>query len=886
MELKKIFFIALVSNIIFSIQTEAQILFESDTYAVHSDKVVQGNFVASAKSASEITSNYESFDTHRYPSTLTFKFSINCRDNEMLPGRDHIVTLQPVNGNCITEVKFGKQLNLFCPNADEGNLPENTTWTVKLDMSEVFNAFRTIGYFTFYNGEKLSKDDFKGVYIAGCKAPLSWDFSNLYGKDGARLKDDDGDDIFETVLILNKKTDKKDLAKSWNLSKDITSYPKYISNFPLSDAIYNLALEEMINAVEPDSTFRTGKEWAGVWTRDISYSIILSMAYLQPQVAKNSLMRKVKNNRIIQDTGTGGAYPVSTDRMIWAVAAWELYKVSGDRDWLNQAFLIIKNSIEDDLKNAYNKATGMVKGESSFLDWREQTYPRWMQPADIYNSECLGTNAVHYQANIVLSKMAVLLNDFTTAQKHRNIAEKIKNGMNRYLWMKDSGYYAQFLYGRTSSCVSSRSDALGEALCVLFGIANKKQSDVLSRNTPQSEFGIPCIFPHIPGIPPYHNNGIWPFVQSYWAISAAKTGNESAVMQSIAAIYRPAALFLTNKENFVAETGDFAGTQINSDNMLWSLSGNIALVHKVLFGIEFGPDKLIFRPFVPQKMAGHRILNNFKYRNAILNIEMEGFGNSIKHFEMDGKLCKSFSIPQDLKGTHRVKIILNNQHKSLNVKGVKTVFSPETPIVNQNNTLLNWESVKGASQYQIFRNGKLLTSTENNAFRISERGEYQVAAISMSGLSSFLSEPINVGIDFDELLIKDFVVNNANANCGQPDDFIEISQNVNKKIKIPFHIRKDGFYAFSISYVNGNGPVNTENKCAMRSLYIDAKFSGIFVFPQRGKDEWSNIGRTNSKVFFLKKGEHFVTLLFESENENMNGEINQAFVGKLYINQI
>ncbi len=75
----------------------------------------------------------------------------------------------------------------------------------------------------------------------------------------------------------------------------------------------------MINAIEPDSTFRTGKEWSGVWTRDISYSIILSLAYLQPKVAKYSLLRKVKNGVIVQDTGTGGAYPVSTDRMVWAM---------------------------------------------------------------------------------------------------------------------------------------------------------------------------------------------------------------------------------------------------------------------------------------------------------------------------------------------------------------------------------------------------------------------------------------------------------------------------------------------------------------------------------------------------------------------------------------
>jgi uncharacterized protein YyaL (SSP411 family) len=168
-----------------------------------------------------------------------------------------------------------------------------------------------------------------------------------------------------------------------------------------------MALEEMVNAVEPDSTFRTGKEWAGVWTRDISYSIILSMANLQPQVSGYSLMRKVNaKKRIIQDTGTGGAWPASTDRIVWAIAAWELYKVTGDKAWLQEAFNIIRNTVEDDLHTAYDPQTGLIKGESSFLDWREQTYPNWMQPADIFESQCLGTNAVYYQANVILGKMA------------------------------------------------------------------------------------------------------------------------------------------------------------------------------------------------------------------------------------------------------------------------------------------------------------------------------------------------------------------------------------------------------------------------------------------------------------------------------------------------
>ena len=39
-----------------------------------------------------------------------------------------------------------------------------------------------------------------------------------------------------------------------------------------------------------------------------------------------SLRRKVDPlGRIVQDTGSGGAWPVSTDRMVWLLAAWEVY---------------------------------------------------------------------------------------------------------------------------------------------------------------------------------------------------------------------------------------------------------------------------------------------------------------------------------------------------------------------------------------------------------------------------------------------------------------------------------------------------------------------------------------------------------------------------------
>ena len=61
------------------------------------------------------------------------------------------------------------------------------------------------------------------------------------------------------------------IGKHWQIKNDISSYPQLDTPNKLHRAIYNLGLDEMVNAVEPDTTLRTGKEWAGVWTRDVSY---------------------------------------------------------------------------------------------------------------------------------------------------------------------------------------------------------------------------------------------------------------------------------------------------------------------------------------------------------------------------------------------------------------------------------------------------------------------------------------------------------------------------------------------------------------------------------------------------------------------------------------
>ena len=570
------------------------VLYESESFTLFKDKVVQGSNEATVISPTHLKSNYRSPASATFSRLIKFKFSINEKDNELPTGVDHWVIINEEKASPL--IKFGETPDPV-PEAPGSFLPTNYQYTFRVDMSPVLEQFEQQGYYEVFDGSRVAKADFKGFYVAGDADPLSWDFVNL-DQNGLKLQPTDSPKIYSLTVTFNPYNEVDEQDKEWQVSEDISDRPEYRSPQPIVDALFNLSLEEAIKNIEPDSTLRTGAKWGGVWTRDVSYSILLAFAYHEPEVAKISLRRKVKRGRIVQDTGSGGAWPVSSDRTTWCLAAWEVYKVTGDQDWLDEVYPIIKNTLDDDYKTIYDAQLGLYSGESSFLDWREQTYPKWMDNRDIYVSQNLGTNVVHYQAHRILAEMARLKGE--PAEVYEQRANTIKDQINERLWLKDKGYYAQFLYGREDLIASPRYEALGEALAILFGVTDDAQAASIVAKSPLTEFGATCIYPQIPGIPPYHNNGIWPFVQSYWNWAAAKTGNEAVLNHGLASVYRAAGLFLTNYENMVAETGDFLGTEINSHRMLWSMAGNLAMVHRVFMGIEFDTDGLHLNPVVPE----------------------------------------------------------------------------------------------------------------------------------------------------------------------------------------------------------------------------------------------------------------------------------------------
>lgn len=162
--------------------------------------------------------------------------------------------------------------------------------------------------------------------------------------------------------------------------------------------------------------------------------------------------------------------------------------------------------------------------------------------------------------------------------------------------------------------------------------------------------------------------------------------------------------------------------------------------------------------------------------------------------------------------------------------------------------------------------------------------EYQVIALDKNKVESFASEPLSV---FNESILQIFPAEKVAAKSTLPykgftgDGFIEISTTVNKSLQFTIKADADGWYAIDFRYANGNGPTNTENKCAIRTLSVDGKQLNAVIFPQRGKEEWSNWGFSNSLKTYLTTGDHVITVSLEEFNDNMNGTINQAMIDYL-----
>ncbi len=663
--------------------------------------------------------------------------------------------------------------------------------------------------------------------------------------------------------------------------------PHYHGPIPVLSAMYNLAGQEMQENLLPDGLLKAGKSWTSVWTRDIAYSVLLGAVLSMPEACRASLESRVKDGLIMQDTGTGGGWPVSTDRVSWSSAAWHYYYITGDREWLAWAAEIIKATHAQDEALLTRSETGIFPGETSFIDWREQSYPDWMSPADIGASQAFGTNVLHVMSRRALARMSAELGQAEQAQALAAQASQLSEAVNRHFWCRATNQYG--ILSTADGHLDSRSDALASSLALLSGLSGT-HSEASMQNLPRSSFGSPVFSPYKSHLGCYHNRSIWPFTEAFVLMAQAERQDLHGMEASMAYILRSALLFGSNKENLDAITGEACDSMQNSNAQLWSAAGMQGMFYHGLFGMQYEQDNLVFNPCIPKAYAGSHWLTGLKIRGMVIDIHINGYGNELCKAMINGRMSTPF-LPLESKGHFVIEMELqpSDDENSSNVARPLTIGDLREPLWDKpSRKLLSWLPVEGALMYRVYRAGEVITQTAACQYAISATevyASYRIQAI-CDKKQSCLGEPFEaIPEGAQHILQPSNIGEQGEHQVEQGQAWLNTDPSTRKLIYESISLPA-GRYSLRWNYCNASNTKRDGDSCALRRLYRGEEACGLVVLPQCGEaGEWEKFGLTAASILELNEGEHCFSLQYEASC-NKGGSVNQSMLRELILTKI
>ncbi len=348
------------------------------------------------------------------------------------------------------------------------------------------------------------------------------------------------------------------------------------------------------------SCFVAGRKWPFVWTRDLSYATDLGLWRLDPARARRSLRFKLSRVRkagvkqglyVMEDTGSGGSWPISTDRVVWFLAARHLL---GDKAFAGTVYKALVDTLSQDRLYAFDPLTGLYRGETSFMDWRQQTYPAWTAHNVVFiaQSFALSTNVLHYDALRLAARMAKARHD-ASAPDYAAQARALKTAINTHFWRADRGMYMSYIGGQIHPAPYEAYDLLGLSLAITSGVADAQRARSTLSHYPIYPAGSPVFWPERANQPIYHNRAIWPFVSAYALKAARKMNAPALIARELRSVMRGAALAGSNMENYDLTTqathvddGTFSGPVVDSSGQLWSVAAYMNVVVEGVFGLD------------------------------------------------------------------------------------------------------------------------------------------------------------------------------------------------------------------------------------------------------------------------------------------------------------
>lgn len=689
------------------------------------------------------------------------------------------------------------------------------------------------------------------------------------------------------------------------------------------DEMADMAVKEAEMNITKNGVFSAGANWPTAWTRDMSYAIDLSLGMIFPETVEKSLASRVEDNLILQDTGSGGSWPVSSDRIVWAIAAYEYALTKQDPSYFEWIYDVIEKTLEQDFYVTLDTKRNLFKGETTFIDWRENSYPRWVDPVFIANSYALGTNNLFLSAFNIEANLAQILNKpQEKISLWQSRVQLLKEEIKNHFWIKERGYFADYILNNIFDYRYEGYETLGNALSVLNSVNNEEISSFEKESILSGKYGMPVFAPQLSNVKPYHNNGVWPFVQAYYALACRKLNKPYLVQNEFKTMMAAAKKFKTFKENYVAT--DFSpDTQTNSDRQLWSDAGFLAYFYKILFGIQYTTEGLSINPYIFMDFGSPVVLQNFDFLQHKINITVTGKGDKITSYLVNGiEVSPDYVIPYS--SNENLNIFLKMEESETFVKNSKapekrsdsyeaTDFSPIIPIVSLeaegSSQLLEWRQ-KNPKGFVVLKNFKPFKKTNEREFKIKPSSKLEIYSVISPSESENIpllpGTPVRCEstknttlIEAEKCFIKggtlyqESAVTESTAKLSYQleqtvSNFNSYVKNwgseIDDEICFKFTAKKAGMYAVDFRFQNGHGPVNTGEKCAVSALYVNGEREASIPLPQLGN--WTSWNFSAPVLVYFEKGDNSISLKIDQHCYTQRNRLNPVNIDLCRISKI
>lgn len=582
------------------------------------------------------------------------------------------------------------------------------------------------------------------------------------------------------------------------------------------DALFALAQQEMdqdrVDAIRdpafdegrpvPCECFQTGARWPYVWTRDVSFAADLALAKLDPTRTRQSLQFKLSAARdghtaglfVAQDTGSGGSWPISSDRVVWFLAARHLLD---NPAFAEQVWQALQGTLAQDRDVVFDAQMGLYRGETSFLDWREQTYPDWTR-ADVRfigDSYALSTNVLHYQALRLGQQMAQQLGD-ERSEQYRAWADALAVQIDARFWREDMGQYMSYIGEAAHPVPYAKVDLLGLSLGILADVLPAERARRALSAYPMGPAGSPVVWPQEAQQPIYHNRAIWPFVSAYSLRAARRLDDAPRIAAEIRSLMQGAALAGSNMENYELVTqavhvdeGALSGPVVNSERQLWSVAGYLAMVSEGVFGVQDDGRVLPKLPatLVPELFGKQRRIS-LEANGKRYVLERPGKMG-------DGLLVAGKTSTRGTTTTVQLVPAAAMQHRAPPMADANA-RAPATPAAPQAKRSGKGWSVAVAAGQVLWQDGKALTANAGAA-RIGDDGlQHCLSLTRREGALESLHGP---------------------TVCVGPQQVLRGAQ------RWQFSAARAGHVRLRLQYTNPNGPINTGVTAAVKQVALQCK---------------------------------------------------------------